>query len=233
MINSRINHLFDNADVLVKQYVDDKSDVYKLYSLFGNKINRRNSNIQKSYILNCPTINIKSELMNVSPDGFDDGLYAIMQEYASKLQDSRVKPLINQKFDKSKLEKRIERAKNWRYPLATSLVFFTSAAGMSLGINYLAQTYEIEMLNFSTIPLFLGTFIATIPTILETWYRPVGRLLMLDLSSSRIKGTEEYESNLRSDYMRKANSYLKTYEYNLINKKSYGKKLSEKFVAFY
>ena len=144
----------------------------------------------------------------------DDTAQSVLREYAAKLQCSKERPLINKEFDRWKLEREYQDARNRSYRLAEKLVFGGTAlaSAMFLG-SVLPADRHISVTALASI---IGTMVGSVCMVAESWYHPLGnvlkpldKIMMLDYELKDMRGTSVYEEKLKRQYVKKLSQYIK------------------------
>jgi hypothetical protein len=202
-INSRLEKLMDSielkVDERVEQYAQEKalpivSSKKKLYN-FGvynpKSIDR----------YNYPLISLNGTCSNYK-DSLDKITINLFQEYSVKLQESKERKYFDANFDNDKYESKVNRMRTNAYGLATGI----AGVATTMGIFYLCNG------NFDS--RFSGEYVISpmvgfMAVVLESWFNPLGKLLMINYGKSKLLGTKQYEADLKLIYTKKIIKHLR------------------------
>ena len=172
------------------------------------------SNKKKSYIFHsynpksidgniCPLIILNGEC-DTYKDSIDSITRNILQEYATKLQESRERRWFDTKFNSGKYEAKVNAVRNRRNNVAAAI------AGVVTGVGTAYLLSGVLDSEYSQGSYIIGTMAGLTALLFESWFNPLGKLTMISYRKSRLLGTEQYEIQLKKYYVKKISKHLKS-----------------------
>jgi|GEM_PF-4433682 len=203
MLPSAIERLIDSIELEVKSHVkNDLSD-----AMCNGAFGRYSPDSIDRKIF--PYIDVRNTGYLKDMDYMDDRLLAISQDYASSLQRSVERRLVDSHlnvFDSTSMDKRLSKAENAAFLASTMTTYAASAVLIACGISLCEISSQYPGLIYIG-----GMFSAFIPAIfVERWHHPLGRLVMnLSYNEKSMLGTNHHEDDLKKQYIRRLDKYAR------------------------
>jgi len=137
-------------------------------------------------------------------------LQGMFQNYSMALQESRERALLDDSFDRTSLDKKLDVAMNRRYGMGVFLFLGAVSTVATLGLA------KIMNPNYPGMPPMAGSVVGAFLVLIEHWGNPIGKLLMSTYTNSETLGTRYYEDKIKHTHLKEIRKYAKKYAPQLL-----------------